>query len=274
MMKTISTFLRASGLVALGLIFLAALSASFLYPAGPLVQVATPYTPVGTSMEHILGTDRLGRDVLAVLLYGARTSLTVGVVAAATAVFVGIVVGMIAGYARGFVDDALMRFTEIFQTIPAFLLAIVLVVIMGSTATTIVIAIAIVSWPPVARLVRGEFLSLTQREFVQSCQLLGMRSSQIVVREILPNAISPIVVIASVMIANAILMEAALSFLGLGDPNVASWGLMIAEARPAIRTATYLSVIPGIAIIITILSVNSVADQVTKAMNPKTRVTR
>ena len=274
MMKTVSTFLRASGLVALGLIFLAALSASFLYPAGPLVQVATPYTPVGASMEHILGTDRLGRDVLAVLLYGARTSLTVGVVAAATAVFVGIVVGMIAGYARGFVDDALMRFTEIFQTIPAFLLAIVLVVIMGSTATTIVIAIAIVSWPPVARLVRGEFLSLTQREFVQSCQLLGMRSSQIVVREILPNAISPIVVIASVMIANAILMEAALSFLGLGDPNVASWGLMIAEARPAIRTATYLSVIPGIAIIITILSVNSVADQVTKAMNPKTRVTR
>lgn len=233
-------------------------------------MVGRPYGAIG--QEGVLGTDRLGRDVAAMLLYGARTSLLIGFVATMAALVLGVFIGAVSGYSRGWIDSVLTRFTEIFQTIPAFLLAIVLIVLMGASVQTMVVAIAVVSWPPVARLVRGEFLTLTQREFVQSCRLLGMPARNIILFEILPNTLGPIAVISSVIVANAILMEAALSFLGLGDPNFASWGQMIAEARPAIRTAAYLSVIPGLAILFTVLAVNSVAEAVTRLANPRSRV--
>jgi len=163
----------------------------------------------------------------------------------------------------------LMRFTEFFQTIPNFALAIVLVAIMQPSITSIVLAIAIVSWPPVARLVRAEFMSLRNREYVEAARLVGQSNTTIILRQILPNTLSPIIVLASLMVATAILLESALSFLGLGDPNVMSWGYMIGAARTVIRQAWWLSFFPGLAILLTVLALNLVGEGLDDALNPK-----
>ncbi len=162
-----------------------------------------------------------------------------------------------------------MRFTEFFQTIPNFALAIVLVAIMQPSITSIVLAIALVSWPPVARLVRAEFMSLRHREYVEAARLVGQTNSTIILRQILPNTLSPIIVLASLMVATAILLESALSFLGLGDPNVMSWGYMIGAARTVIRQAWWLSFFPGVAILLTVLALNLVGEGLDDALNPK-----
>ena len=161
-----------------------------------------------------------------------------------------------------------MRFTEVFQTIPNFVFVIVLVAIFKPTIETIVVTIGIVSWPPIARLVRAEFLSLREREFVQSCVVIGMSEPRIILTQILPNCLAPVIVLASIMVATAILIEAGLSFLGLGDPNVMSWGKMIGDARDSLRTAWYLSAIPGVAILLTVLSINLVGEGLNDALNP------
>jgi peptide/nickel transport system permease protein len=162
-----------------------------------------------------------------------------------------------------------MRFTELFQTVPSFVLAVVLVAIFTPSLTSIVIAIAIVSWPPVTRVVRAEFLSLRSREFVQAAEVLGRSRFAIVFQEILPNALSPIIVLASLMIASAILLESALSFLGLGDPNLMSWGFMIGAGRSVIRLAWWMSVFPGVAIFLTVLALNLVGEGLNDALNPR-----
>lgn len=270
----IKPWLRVPSLLGLAILLAtlaAALIAPFLYPQGPWPQIADPYTPPFENPLVPFGTDSLGRNVLAGLLYGARVSLSVGVIATCAAVIVGLVIGAIAGYLRGWVDDLLMRFTEVFQTIPSFIFVIVLVVILQPSIATITTAIAIVSWPPVARLVRGEFLSLGGREFVQSCRVIGVHPVRIIFFEILPNCLSPVIVIASVMVATAVLTEAGRSFLGLGDPNVISWGAMVAGGRPVIRTATYLSVIPGIAILLVVMAINLVGEALNDALNPRLR---
>lgn len=249
----------------------AAASAGLVWPAGPWVLVADPLTPPLTAPGLPLGSDALGRDVAAMLAYGARVSTVVGITSTAAATIIGILVGATAGYARGLVDDALMRFTEVFQTIPSFMFVIVLVVIFTPTSATITLAIAVVSWPPVARLVRAEFLSLGSREFVQSCRLIGMKPSRIIFAEILPNCLSSVIVISSVMVASAVLIEAGLSFLGLGDPNVVSWGGMVAEGKPVIRSAAYLSVVPGFAIFLLVLSINVVGEGLNDRLNPRLR---
>ena len=221
--------------------------------------------------EFLLGTDMLGRDIAAGLAYGARVSLLVGVVSTLVAVLVGVMIGAAAGYYGGWIDDAMMRFTEFFQTIPQLAMAVVLVAILSPSIYSIVGAIAIVSWPPVARLVRGEFLSLKQREFVQAAVVIGQRPSQIIFTQILPNAISPIIVTASLMIATAILTESALAFLGLGDRNMMSWGFMIGASRTMLREAPWMSVMPGVAILLTVLAINLIGEGLNDAMNPQLR---
>jgi peptide/nickel transport system permease protein len=246
-----------------------ALLAPVLFPEGPWPSVGTPYTPPFENLALPFGTDTLGRNVAAGLFYGARVSLTIAVAATVVALSIGILVGATAGYAQGWVDDVLMRVTEIFQTIPNFIFVIVLVVILRPSIATIICAIAIVSWPPIARLVRAEFMSLRSREFVLSCRLVGVPPLKIVFTEMLPNCLSPVIVASSIMVATAVLLEAGLSFLGLGDPNVISWGTMVAIGRPALRTAPYLSIFPGMAIFLSVIAINFVGETLNEVLDPR-----
>jgi peptide/nickel transport system permease protein len=211
----------------------------------------------------------MGRDVLAGLIHGAYVSLIVGLAASAAAMGIGVTIGAVAGYFRGWIDDALMRLTEVFQTVPNFIFVIVLVAIFKPSIGKIVLAIGVVSWPPIARLVRAQFLSLREREFVQSCVVVGMSEARIIWTQILPNCLAPVIVLASILVATAILVEAGLAFLGLGDPNVMSWGKMIGEGRGSLRTAWYLSALPGGAIVLTVLGLNLVGEGLNDAVNPR-----
>lgn len=246
-----------------------AIAAPFVFPRDPLSLAGRPLQWPLDNPRFWLGTDNAGRDIAAQIFHGARTSLLIGLVATVVAIGIGIVIGAIAGYYGGWVDDALMRVTEAFQTLPNFLLLLVLVAVFGSNITFVTIAIGIVSWPPSARLTRAEFLSLRNREFVQACRVLGMRDRQIIFREILPNALPPVVVLASLTVAAAILYESSVSFLGLGDPNIASWGRLVGEGRTLIRTAWYICALPGVAIMLMVLALNLVGDGLNDALNPR-----
>jgi peptide/nickel transport system permease protein len=257
------------GLVVFALVAVTAVAGPVLYPEDPLAMVTRPFLWPGDRPDHPLGSDYMGRDVLAGIVHGASVSLLIGLTATATAVGLGAALGAVAGYCRGWVDDALMRLAEIFQTIPNFVFVIVLVAIFSPTIRTIVLAIAVVSWPPIARVVRAQFLSLREREFVQACIALGMSEPRIIFRQVLPNCLAPVIVLASIMVATAILIEAGLAFLGLGDPNVMSWGKMIGDGRDALRTAWYLSAIPGLAILLTVVALNLVGEGLNDALNPR-----
>ncbi|MGX9965282.1 ABC transporter permease [Roseomonas sp. F4] len=256
------------GLVILLLVLAMAVGAPLIFPDSPWDMVAAPFMPPG-EMDMLLGSDSLGRDVAAGIAHGARISLMVGAVSTVVALAVGVSLGAVAGYLGGIADDVVMRFTEFFQTIPSFVLAILLVAIFTPTISSVVFAIAVVSWPPVARVVRAEFLSLRGREFVQAAEVLGKSRISIVLGDILPNALSPIIVLSSLMVANAILLESALSFLGLGDPNLMTWGFLIGSGRSVIRLAWWMSVFPGIAIFLTVLALNLVGEGLSDAMNPR-----
>ncbi|MCT7378498.1 ABC transporter permease [Chelativorans salis] len=256
------------GVVILAVVVLVAVLAPVLFPQSPWRMVQRPFLPPLSMDQYPLGTDALGRDVLAGLAYGAQVSLLIGVVSTAAALLVGIPIGALAGYFGGVADDVLMRFTEFFQTVPSFALAIVLVAIFEPNIQSIIAAIAIVSWPPVARLVRGEVLSLRSREYVEAAILSGQTSATIIWRQVLPNTLSPIIVLASLMVATAILLESSLSFLGLGDPNLMSWGYMIGAARTVIRQAWWLSFFPGVAILLTVLALNLIGEGLNDALNP------
>jgi peptide/nickel transport system permease protein len=253
--------------VLLGVILLAVL-APVLFPGSPWDMAAAPFLPPG-EMDMLLGSDSLGRDVAAGIAHGARVSLLVGAVSTVVALALGVTLGAVAGFLGGIADDLVMRFTEFFQTIPSFVLAILLVAIFTPTISSVVFAIAVVSWPPVARVVRAEFLSLRSREFVQAAEVLGKSRLAIALTDVLPNALSPIVVLASLMVASAILLESALSFLGLGDPNLMSWGFLIGSGRSVIRIAWWMSVFPGLAIFLTVLSLNLVGEGLSDALNPR-----
>lgn len=258
------------------LIFLVmvAVAASWLFPGDPLAMAAPPLLWPGEDGQFLLGSDSLGRDVMAGLAHGVRVSLLVGVVSAATSLLIGLAVGCLSGYFGGWVDGVLMRVTEFFQAIPSFLLVIVLVVIGGADVKIVILAIGIASWPVIARLARAEFRSLREAEFVLAARTQGFGNARIIFCEILPNALSPVIVTTSVLVATAILMEAALAFLGLGDPNVVSWGSMIGEGREQLRTAWYLTAIPGGAIVLTVLSLNLLGDALNDALNPRLRAER
>ena len=260
-----------AGLLILLLILAMAGLANVLFPDDPWDMVAQPLLWPGQDADYPLGSDLLGRDLMSGLFHGARVSLLFGFSATLAALLVGVAVGALSGYYRGWVDDVLMRVTELFQTVPPFILAIVLVAILTPSAKTIVLAIAVVSWPGVARLVRAEFMALRGREFVQAGVVLGMSDARIMLTQILPNAMGPIIVSASLMVATAILLEASLAFLGLGDPNLMSWGTIIGAGRDALRTAWYIAALPGAAILLTVISFNLIGEGLNDALNPRLR---
>ncbi|MCC7426320.1 MAG: ABC transporter permease [Alphaproteobacteria bacterium] len=248
-----------------------ALLADVIAPRDPLRMVARPELWPFTDPRFPLGTDALGRDIMAIIVHGARTAIGIGVLAAAISTTVGIAVGAAAGYFRGWIDDLLMRFTEVLQTIPNLVIVLALVAVVGPDIVYVVLAIGLVSWTSVARMVRGEFLALREREFVLACRAAGMGDLRIMLREILPNALPPVIVYASFLVSAAILFEAALAFLGLSDPSIASWGRLIGEGRQTLRTSWFIAAIPGVAIVLTVLALNLVGDGLNDALNPRLR---
>ncbi|QCI66408.1 ABC transporter permease [Phreatobacter stygius] len=257
------------GLLLLTVILVMAATAGWLYPRDPLSLAGRPLVWPFENPRFLLGTDNSGRDIAAQIFHGARISLLIGLVATSIAVAIGVVIGSVAGYYGGHVDNILMRVTEAFQTLPNFLLLLVLVAVFGSTITTVTIAIGVVSWPAPARLTRAEFLSLRNREFVQAGRTLGLKDIKLIFGEILPNALPPVIVYASVVMAVAILLESSLAFLKLSDPNVASWGNLIGLGRDVLRVQWYVSAIPGVAILVTVLAVSLVGQGLNDALNPR-----
>ena len=257
------------GLLLLICVALMAVSASLLFPEDPWDMVAAPFLWPGQDPKFLLGSDIMGRDLTSGLFHGARISLLVGFTATLAAVLLGTAIGAIAGYYGGRVDSALMALTELFQTIPQFIFAIVVVAILAPTVTTVTFALAIVSWPSIARLVRAEFMTLRERDFVLAGISIGMSDFRIITTQILPNALGPIIVTGSLMVATTILTEAGLAFLGLGDPNVMSWGTIIGAGRDALRSAWYITAIPGLAIMCTVLGLNLVGEGLNDALNPR-----
>lgn len=256
------------GAVILALVVLLAILAPAFYPGDPWDMVDAPFMPPGTA-GVLLGTDTLGRDIAAGIAHGARVSLLLGFVSTLVAACIGVTLGALAGYNGGKVDQFIMGVTELFQTIPTFLLAVVLVAVLKPSIGTIVAAVAIVSWPALTRLVRAEFMSLRSREFVQAARLAGQSSSRIIFTQILPNGLAPVIVLSSLMTASAILLESGLSFMGLGDPNLMSWGYIIGAGRTVIRDAWWMSVFPGFAIMLTVLSLSLIGEALNDALNPK-----
>ncbi|TEA78825.1 ABC transporter permease [Allopusillimonas ginsengisoli] len=259
------------GTVIFAVVIAVAIFASVWYENSPWMMMGKPLVKPFQDPKFWFGTDMLGRDIGAGLAHGARVSLMISVSSTVVAVFFGILIGAMAGYYGGWIDDVLMRITEFFQTIPQLAMAIVVVAIFTPSIYSIVCAIVIVSWPPVARLVRSEFMSLKQREFVHAAIGLGQKPRQIIFSQILPNALSPIIVMASLMVATALLTEAALSFLGLGDRNLMSWGYMIGAARTMLREAPWMSVMPGLAILLCVLAINLIGEGLNDALNPQLR---
>jgi peptide/nickel transport system permease protein len=261
----------ALGIILLGLLALAALFAPLLFPRDPLSIVGPAMLAPFHDWSLPLGTDRLGRDVLAGIVHGARTSLAVGLAAAATALFMGSIVGTAAGFAGGAIDEILMRVTDAFQTVPGFLLALALVSVVGPSLPVVVVAIALGAWPGPARVARAEVLSLRERDYVAAARSIGMHPMEIAYREIMPNALPSVLSLSSVIVAAAILIEAALSFLGLGDPNRVTWGGMLAEGRAVLRSAPSLSIFPGIALVLAVLGVYLVGEGTVEAAAVKRR---
>lgn len=253
----------------LGVLIAAAALAGVLGAASPRAMGESPLAP--PSARHPFGTDDLGRDIWTGVLHGARVSLMVGVLAATTSAVIGILVGSVAGYYGGRAGDLLMRITEFFLVIPTFLLALVLVAVTRPSIWNIIVTIGVLGWPSTARLVRAEFLALKQREFVMAARAIGASSSRILFKQILPNATPPIIVNTSLGVAAAILVEAGLSFLGLGDPNLFSWGLILRNSREFLRMAWWMPTFPGLAIFVTVLSLNLVGDGLNDALNPRLR---
>lgn len=258
------------GMMILVTVFILAATAAIFFPDDPFKLIGKPMSGPGTN-GFLLGSDTLGRDVASGIAHGARTSLLIASLATVVAVLIGGLLGGLAGYYGGWVDDILMRVTEMFQTIPSFVFAILIVAIMKPSIQSIILAIAVVSWPAVARLVRGEFISLRNREFIQACHTVGMGDFRIMFKEILPNCLSPIIVAGSLMVATAILIESGLSFLGLGDPNIISWGFQIGAGRTVLRSAWWVCTFPGVAILLTVLAINLVGEGLNDALNPRLR---
>ncbi|WP_017348395.1 ABC transporter permease [Pantoea sp. A4] len=257
------------GLLILLAVVVMAVSAPWLYPGDPLDMVASPLLQPGTDMQWPLGTDAMGRDLAAGIFHGAQISLLIGLGATLIGLAVGTVMGSLSGYYGGVIDNVIMRITTLFQTMPAFLLVIIILAISTPSVELITISIGITTWPTIARLVRAEFRSLREADFVLAARCQGFSSLHIIFREMLPNALPAIIVTSSVMVASAILMEAALSFLGLGDPNVVSWGFLIGSGREMLRTAWYLTAEPGLALVITLLGLNLLGDALNDALNPR-----
>jgi peptide/nickel transport system permease protein len=242
-----------------------------------LAEALSPYDPftlgddtlLGPSAGHWMGTDDLGRDTLSRVIYGARVPLLVGFLATATSMLLGILIGSFSGYFGGRTDVILMRVTEYVLVVPRFFLALLVVAMLGTGVMKIVLVIGLLGWPEVARVVRAQFLTLREREFVLAARAIGASHIKVIFSEILPNAIPPAVVVASILVARAILLEAGLSFLGLGDPNLISWGSLLSEAQERIGASVWLALFPGMALSLLVLCVNLFGDGINDVLNPK-----
>jgi peptide/nickel transport system permease protein len=258
------------GLVLLLTIVLVAVLGPLVFPLDPFEIRAVPMTPP-LSSDAWLGSDYLGRDIAIALLYGGRATLLVGAVAALLSMTIGITIGALSGFYGGRLDQLLMRVTEFFQVLPALLFAMVVVTLFSPSLLTITLSIGVVSWPPSARLARAEFMRLRDLEFVRAERSIGASNARIIWKVILPNAIAPLVVSATLSIGAAILFEAGLSFLGLGDLNQMSWGLMIGSSRDYVLSSWWAVAFPGAAIFLTVLAVSLIGDGLNDALNPKLR---
>ena len=258
------------GLVLLIVIMATAVLGPSLYKVDPFDIVWAPFAPPGEE-GLVLGTDYLGRDILAGIIHGAKGTLAVGAAAAFCTVVIGVLFGALAGFYGRWVDNFLMRITEFFQVLPPLLFAMVLVTLFSPSLVTIAMSIGLVSWPGVARLTRGEFLRIREMEYVLAARSIGARNRRIIWRVILPGAIPPLIVTATLIIGVAILFEAGLSYLGLSDPNIMSWGYMIGSSRDYIFECWWAVTFPGVAIFLTVLSISLVGDGLTDAFNPKLR---
>ena len=259
-----------AGLAMLAAIVLLSVFGPMLYVADPFEIRAAPLTPPFDA-EAWFGTDYLGRDVLTALLYGGRATLLVGATAALLSVVIGITIGAFAGYYGGKVDGSLMRVTEFFQVLPALLFAMVVVTLFSPSLVTVTLSIGLVSWPGTARLARGEFMRYRDMEFVRAERSIGAGNARIIWKVILPNAFAPLIVSATLAVGSAILFEAGLSFLGLGDPNQMSWGMMIGSSRQYVLSCWWAVAFPGAAIFLTVLAVSLIGDGLNDALNPKLR---
>jgi peptide/nickel transport system permease protein len=237
----------------------------------------SPYDPFALGTESFLppqrgpwmGTDDLGRDSMSRVFYGTRVSLAVGILAAGTSLVSGMLIGSCAGYFGGFSDNLLMRLAEYFLVIPRFFLALLIVAMFGTGIGKIILIIGVLGWPEIARVVRAQFLTLKEREFVLAARAMGQRSRSIIFSEILPNAIPPAIVVGSFLVARAILLEAGLSFLGLGDPTVVSWGSLLRDAQDQMRISPWMVLFPGLALSMMVLALNLFGDGINDVLNPK-----
>ena len=263
--------LAVGGLILVILIFLIAILANLLSPYDPgKTDVSLKLKP--PSLHNYLGTDQLGRDAFSRMLHGSRISLTVGFIAVGISLLIGVLVGAVAGYYGSWVDSLLMRFVDTMLCFPSFFLILTVVALMGPSLINIMIVIGITSWMGTASFVRAEFLSLRERDFVQAARSLGVKDSRIILQHILPNALAPVFVTATLSVASAILVEAGLSFLGFGvQPPAPSWGNILTEGRTYIFDAWWLTVFPGLAILITVLSFNLVGEGLRDALDPRLR---
>jgi peptide/nickel transport system permease protein len=259
-----------AGLILLLGILILTLVVPFFYTVDPFDLVWTPLSPPGTE-NALFGTDYLGRDILAGIVHGGSATLAVGGSAALLTVIIGLSVGCLAGYYGGWVDEVLMRITEFFQVLPTLLFAMVIVALFKPSAATVAFAIGVVSWTAVARLARSEFLRIRSLDYIKAARSISSSNRRIIWLVILPNAMPPLVVQATLAIGAAILFEAGLSFLGLSDPNVMSWGFMIGSSRDYLMDAWWTVTIPGIFIFLTVLAVSLIGDGLNDATNPKLR---
>jgi peptide/nickel transport system permease protein len=267
--------LATVGAVIVGLVLIAALGAPVLATSDPIDQDLTvvlkpPFWLDDGSMQHPLGTDHLGRDVYSRLVYGARISLTISTLAALLGAAVGVAAGLLAGYLRGRVDTVIMRIVDLNLAFPLILLALAVVALLGASLRNLVIVMSITTWMIYARVVRGLCLTLREREFVQAVQALGAHDARIITRHVLPNVLPSITVIWTLEIARVILMESALSFLGLGvPPPTPTWGRMLAEGRDYLTVAGWIAIFPGLAILVTVLGINLLGDGLRDLLDPK-----
>ena len=257
------------GIGLLALVVLLALLGPWAAAYDPLRIVAEPLIWPLQSWQHPLGSDGLGRDLLAGILHGARLSLCIGLAVAGLSLGFGVALGALAGYAGGWVDAVICRIIELFQTIPGFVLLVVLVSVLEPSSLTVIFGLSLISWDMVARLTRAEVRAHKNRDYVRAAETFGFSHGHILLREILPNIAPSLIVTGSIIVAQAILAESALSFLGLGDPNAVSWGSLIGAGREYIRTAWYLCAIPGFFIAISVLALNLLGDALNDHLNPR-----
>jgi peptide/nickel transport system permease protein len=269
--------LASVGVVIVGVVIIAALAAPLLATTDPIDQDLTvvlkpPFWLADGSLRYPLGTDHLGRDVYSRLVYGAQISLTISVLAALLGALVGVAAGLCAGYLGGRVDAIIMRVVDLNLAFPLILLALAVVALLGASLRNLVIVMSITTWMIYARVVRGLSLSLREQEFVQAVRALGANDLRIIARHVLPNVLAPIMVIWTLEVARVILMESALSFLGLGvPPPTPTWGRMLAEGRDYLTVAGWISIFPGIAIMVTVLGINFLGDGLRDLLDPRLR---